>query len=132
MSFLLDTTVCVDVLKGHPQVCARLEAISPMDCAISSISAFELATGVRRCGKPERERKKLDKLFAVIAVLPFDPAAADEAARVRHELEIAGRKIGPYDLLIAGQALSARLTLVSNNTREFARISALRLVDWRI
>lgn len=131
MSFLLDTNVCVDVLKGHPRVCAQLEAISPADCAISSVTVFELAMGVRLCRQPERERKKLAKLFAVIAVLPFDSTAAEEAARVRHELESAGLKIGPYDLLIAGQALSGRLTLVTNNTREFARISALRLNDWR-
>lgn len=131
MSFLLDTNVCVDVLKGHPRVCAQLEAISPADCAISSVTVFELAMGVRLCRHPERERKKLAKLFAVIAVLPFDATAAEEAARVRHELESAGLKIGPYDLLIAGQALSGRLTLVSNNTREFARIVGLRLNDWR-
>lgn len=131
MSCLLDTNVCVDVLKGHPQVCARLEAISPADCAISSITAFELAMGVRRCSQPERERKKLEKLFAVIAVLPFDAAAAEAAARVRYELEVAGQKIGPYDLLIAGQALSTRRTLISNNTREFGRVSALLLQDWR-
>lgn len=131
MSYLLDTNVCVDVLKGHPQVCTRLEAISPADCVISSVTAFELAMGVRRCSQPERERKKLEKLFSVIAVLPFDALAAEEAARVRHDLESAGQKIGPYDLLIAGQALSGRLTLVSNNTREFVRIPALRLNDWR-
>jgi tRNA(fMet)-specific endonuclease VapC len=131
MSHLLDTNVCVDVLKGHPQVCARLEAISPADCAISSVTAFELATGVRRCSQPDRERKKLERLFAVIAVLPFDAAAAEAAARLRHELEIAGQKIGPYDLLIAGQALGSRQTLVTNNTREFARIPTLRLIDWR-
>lgn len=131
MNYLLDTNVCVDVLKGHPQVCSRLEAISPADCAISAITAFELANGIRRCSQPERERKKLEKLFAVIAVLPFDAGAADESARVRHELEAKGQKIGPYDLLIAGQALGARLTLVSNNSREFARIPALRLIDWR-
>jgi len=131
MSYLLDTNVCVDVLKGHPQVCARLEAISPVDCAISSVTAFELATGVRRCREPEKERKKLEKLFSVVSVLPFDAAAAEEAARVRHELETAGRKIGPYDLLIAGHALGAGLILASNNTREFGRISALRLEDWR-
>lgn len=131
MSHLLDTNVCVDVLKGHPLVCGRLKAISPADCAISSVTAFELAVGVRRCSRPDRERKKLARLFAVIAVLPFDAVAADEAARVRHELEIAGQKIGPYDLLIAGQALGARLTLVTSNTREFVRIPTLRLIDWR-
>lgn len=131
MSYLLDTNVCVDVLKGHPKVGARLEAISPADCAISAVTAFELATGVRRCREPERERRKLDRLFAVIAVLPFGAAAADATARVRQELEAAGRKIGPYDLLIAGHALSAGLTLVTNNTREFGRIPSLRLSDWR-
>lgn len=131
MSYLLDTNVCVDVLKGHPDVCARLQMISPADCAISAITAFELATGVRRCSQPERERKKLEKLFAVVPVLPFDAAASEEAARIRQELEKAGQKIGPYDLLIAGHALSTRSTLVSNNTREFARISSLRLGDWR-
>lgn len=131
MSYLLDTNVCVDVLKGHPQVCAKLAAVSPADCAISSITAFELATGVLRCAQPERERRKVEKFFAAITVLPFDPAAADSAASIRHELEAKGQKIGPYDLLIAGQALSARLTLVSNNTREFARIPALRFSDWR-
>jgi tRNA(fMet)-specific endonuclease VapC len=131
MSYLLDTNVCVDVLKGHPNVCAHLQMLSPAECAISAITAFELATGVRRCSQPERERKKLEKLFAVVAVLPFDAAAADEAARIRQELESAGQKIGPFDLLIAGQALSTRLILVSNNTREFARIASLRLSDWR-
>ncbi len=131
MTYLLDTNVCVDVMKGHPQVCAHLEATSPADCALSSITAFELAMGVRRCSQPERERKKLEKLFTVIAVLAFDLAAADCAARVRYDLESSGLKIGPYDLVIAGQALSARLTLVSNNIREFARLPALRLVDWR-
>lgn len=131
MSYLLDTNVCVDVLKGHPQVCARLEAISPADCAISSVTAFELETGVCRCSQPERERKKLERLFAVIAVLPFDAEAAEKAAQVRHELESVGQKIGPYDLLIAGHALSAGLILVSNNSREFSRIPTLRLNDWR-
>jgi len=131
MSCLLDTNVCVDALKGHPRVCPRLEAISPADCAISSVTAFELANGVLRCRQPERERKKLERLFALVAVLPFDLAAANEAARVRHVLEMAGQKIGPYDLLIAGQALSAHLTLVTNNTREFSRIPSLLLSDWR-
>lgn len=131
MTHLLDTNVCVDVFRGHSQVCARLEAISPADCAISAVTAFELATGILRCRQPERERRKLDRLFALVSVLPFDAAAAAETARVRHLLESDGRKIGPYDLMIAGQALSARLILVSNNTREFSRIPALRLVDWR-
>lgn len=131
MICLLDTNVCVDVLKGHPAVLTRLEAVSPADCAISSVTVFELATGIWRCARPEQERKKLNRLFADITVLPLDVKAAEESARIRHQLESTGRKIGPYDLLIAGQALSADLLLVSNNTKEFGRIEELRLEDWR-
>lgn len=132
MTYLLDTNACVDVLKGHPEVTARMEAVSPADCAISTVTAFELAAGIRRCARPEQERKKLNRLFAVIAVLPLDMKSAEEAARIRHELETLGQKIGPYDLLIAGHAVGANRILVSNNTREFSRITALRLTDWRI
>lgn len=131
MTWLLDTNACVDLLKGHPQVSARAEAVSPADCAVSSVTVFELAAGVRRCAQPERERKKIARLLSVVAVLPFDLKAAEEAARIRHDLEAGGQKIGPYDLLIAGQALSANRTLISNNTREFSRIPGLRLEDWR-
>lgn len=63
MSFLLDTNVCVDVLKGHPSVCARMAAVSPADCAVSSVTALELASGIRRCAQPEREMKKLDRFL---------------------------------------------------------------------
>lgn len=131
MSLLLDTSACVDVLKGHPLVCARMAAVSPVDCAASAVTAFELFSGIQRSPQPERERKKLERFFAVVGVVPFDTAAATRAATIRFELEKAGMKIGPYDLLIAGQALATGRTLVTNNTREFARVSGLDLVDWR-
>ncbi|HEY5551190.1 MAG TPA: type II toxin-antitoxin system VapC family toxin [Opitutaceae bacterium] len=131
MSYLLDTNVCVGVLRGNARVCRRLEETSPSDCAISAVTAFELRTGAKRCSQPERELKKLEKFWRIVAVLPFDEDSAEEAARVRHELESNGETIGPYDLLIAGHALGAGRELVTNNTREFARVGSLKLVDWR-
>ena len=131
MNLLLDTNVCVDVLRGHPKVMAQMEAVSPAECAISSVTAFELLSGVRRSAQPEREGKKLEKFFAVVGVLPFDTKAAAQAACIRSALEATGLKIGPYDLLIAGHALGNGCTLVTNNTREFSRIEGLRLLDWR-
>jgi tRNA(fMet)-specific endonuclease VapC len=128
---LPDTNVCVDTLRGHPRVCARLAATSPADCAVSSITSYELMTGACRSAQPEREKKKVQQFLAAIHVLPFDRAAGDEAARLRHELESAGTKIGPYDVLLAGHALASSLTLITANTREFARIAGLRLEDWR-
>jgi tRNA(fMet)-specific endonuclease VapC len=62
--------------------------------------------------------------------IPFDHAAASEAARIRVDLEARGMTIGPIDLLIAGIAVSRSALLVTNNTREFGRIKELRLADW--
>ncbi len=131
MNLLLDTNVCVDVLRGHPQVMRHMEAVSPVECAISSVTAFELLSGLRRSAQPERETRKLEKFFAVVGGLSFDTKAATQAANLRGALETAGLKIGPYDLLIAGHALSTDCTLVTNNTREFSRVEGLRLLGRR-
>ena len=130
MKLLLDTNVCVDLFRGRPEILARLEKVVPGDCAISAVTAFELRTGILRCSQPERELKKLERLLAMISVLPFDKAAGDHSARIRHDLEKGGRRIGPYDTLIAGHAVSAGLTLVTNNTGEFSRIAQLALENW--
>ena len=74
----------------------------------------------------------MERLLSAITVLPFDTAAANDAARVRHDLERIGQKIGPHDVLIAGHALSASLKLVTRNAREFGRIEALPVLDWRV
>ncbi len=87
--------------------------------------------GVQRSTQPEREKKKLGNLLTTIEVLPFDHAAGIEAARVRHQLEQDGIKIGPYDILIGGQALAAKRILISANTREFERIPGLQVQNWR-
>lgn len=131
MGYLLDTNACIDVLKGHPRVVAQIESVSPAECMVSVISVFELIAGVQRCARPAQEKKRLDAFLSVISVLSLSPAAAEQAAVIRYDLERQGNIIGPYDLLIAGHALSSRVTLVSNNTREFARVEGLRLVDWR-
>jgi tRNA(fMet)-specific endonuclease VapC len=72
----------------------------------------------------------MDELFATVEVLPFGAEEARLAARTRHSLEQAGSPIGPFDVLIAGHALSAGLVLVTNNTREFSRVKGLGIEDW--
>jgi len=69
-------------------------------------------------------------LLGSMEILPFDEEAAEHAARIRHHLEKAGKKIGPLDTLIAGTALAHRAVLVTNNTREFSRIPELEIEDW--
>jgi tRNA(fMet)-specific endonuclease VapC len=129
--FLLDTDTCIDVLRGVAAVLEKMEGLSPDDCCVSSITVFELYTGTYFTRHPNREAVKVGRFLSVLNVVLFDLAAAKEAARLRAVLENAGMPIGPYDLLIAAQAISCNYTLVSANVREFGRIESLKLEDWR-
>lgn len=131
MKYLLDTNTCIAAMRNQPQVLQRLSAVTPGDCAISTVSEYELFTGVEKCADPARERPKVERFLNVVCLLPFDSAAAAEAARVRGALEAVGQPIGPYDTLLAGHALSLGLILVTNNTAEFTRVSGLSLENWQ-
>jgi tRNA(fMet)-specific endonuclease VapC len=129
--FLLDTDTCIDVLRGVGSVREKMEDLSPDDCNVSSVTVFELYSGIFFTRQPERERIKVDRFLSVLNIVPFDRIAAIEAAKLRQDLESAGTRIGPYDLLIAAQAISSNYTLVTANVREFVRIKALKLENWR-
>jgi tRNA(fMet)-specific endonuclease VapC len=117
-------------MRGNPKAVARMAALAPQDCAVSVISAYELLTGVAKCGQPQRERAKVQRLLSAVSVLVFDESAAEHAGQVRADLERAGKVSGPYDMLLAGHALSLKLSLATNNVAEFSRVSGLTLDDW--
>jgi tRNA(fMet)-specific endonuclease VapC len=129
--FLLDTDTCIDVLRGTRNVLQRLQAVSPDDCSVSSITAFELYTGTLLSAHPERERAKVERFLEQLTVVAFNRVAAQQAAAIRIELQRNGSTIGAYDLLIAAEAMRSGFVLVSSNQREFARIPNLRLESWR-
>jgi tRNA(fMet)-specific endonuclease VapC len=129
--YLLDTNTCIAALRNHPKVIKRMATVAPGDCAISNITSYELLTGVEKCTNQAKERAKVDLLLKTVIELPFDAGAAKEAARVRALLESQGQSIGPYDLLLAGQALFSALILVTANTNEFHRVPNLILEDWQ-
>jgi len=131
MTHLLDTNVCIAAMRGNPLVRRRLKAHIPSDCAVSTVSLYELFSGVERCRLPEAEREKVNLFVRPLHLLPFDWEAAAQAARIRWDLEKRGRLIGPHDLLLAGQALAMGVTLVTNNTGEFGRVTGLMLEDWQ-
>ncbi|NJM37903.1 MAG: type II toxin-antitoxin system VapC family toxin [Akkermansiaceae bacterium] len=130
MTHLLDTNVCIAAMRGNLEVVQSLQARSPEDCAVSTVSVFELFAGVFRCNSPEQEKLKVTTFLEPFHLLPFDWDSAVKAAEIRYQLEKIGTKIGPYDLQLSGQALSLDLTFVTHNTREFNRITGLRLEDW--
>lgn len=131
MQYLLDTNACIAVMRNHPAVVGRMKAATPSACAISTVTAYELFTGVEKCADPNRERPKVARLLSLVRVLPFDMNTGIEAARIRAMLEAQGQMIGPYDVLLAGHAKATGSRLVSNNTGEFGRVPGLLLEDWQ-
>jgi len=130
MNLLLDTDTCIAVMKGQFRVIERLKAIPQESLAISTVTAFELYTGAMKCSRPTEEHEKIQRLFSVLHVMDFDERSAIAAATIRANLESGGQMIGPYDTLIAGQALAYSLILISNNLREFSRINDLIVESW--
>jgi tRNA(fMet)-specific endonuclease VapC len=130
VTHLLDTDTCIGVLRQRPGTVQRLSQIAPTDCAISMVSVFELFCGLAKARDPAKERQKVERFVSAIIELPLDRAGAEAAANIRAELERQGTPIGPYDLLIAGQAMAGGLTLVTNNIREFQRVSGMKLESW--
>ena len=104
----------------------RLSQVAPTDCAVSMVTVYELFCGLAKALDPAKERQKVERFISAIIELPLDRGGAETAANIRAELERKGLSIGPYDLLIAGQARADGLTLGTNNVREFQRVSALK------
>lgn len=98
--------------------------------ALSSVAYGELRTGVEKSQARERNEEALKKFCTPFLILPFDEQAAIEYARIRATLERAGKTIGPMDLLIAGHAKALGATLVTRNTREFYRVTDLKIETW--
>ncbi len=133
MIYLLDTNICVRFLNGRaPKVREKLLAIENQYIAISTITQAEMAYGVEKSQQSDKSREMQQLFFARYTILPFDTKVALIYGRIRATLEKAGTPIGPYDMQIAAIALALDLTLVTHNTREFGRISSLKIEDWEL
>jgi tRNA(fMet)-specific endonuclease VapC len=131
MRFMLDTNICVYLIKRKPpQVLSRLKEFNLGDVTVSSIALSELEYGVAKSSKPQQNRDALDAFLAPLEILPFDGEAAYRYGQISALLEKEGKLIGAMDMLIGAQAVSASMTLVTNNVEEFSRIPGLRLENW--
>jgi tRNA(fMet)-specific endonuclease VapC len=129
MQFLLDTHAMIGLLKGTPgRLLEVLRGHAPADVGISSLVVHELYYGAYKSVRREQNLLLLESLR--FEVLPFDREDAIAAGEVRAALALAGTPIGPYDVLIAGQALCRQLTLVTSNLGEFRRVAGLSVEDW--
>lgn len=132
MKYLLDTNVCVDILnRRYPSVTERVRSSPPQDLCLSSVVVAELRYGADRSQRRAENHERIDVLTAEIQCLDFDLEAARVYGHIRSTLEASGAPIGPYDMMIAAHALSLELTVVTDNEKEFRRISGLEIENWR-
>ncbi len=130
LRYLLDTNLCIRVLRDRPPAIRERFNQEADGLCISTIVLTELLHGAAKSARPEDNRREVERFCARLEVLPFDSDAAAHAADIRAALERQGRTIGGYDLLIAGHARSRGLVVVTNNLGEFTRVDGLRCVDW--
>lgn len=128
--YMLDTNICIYVINARPPtVLARFRRERLGNIGISSVTAAELAFGVAKSGSA-RNREALEMFLSPLEVLPFDASAIWHYGELRAGLERRGQPIGALDTMIAAHALASNTILVTNNTREFARVPGLRLENW--
>ena len=134
MSYLLDTNACIALINGSPaSVRSHFQkaTASGVQIYIPAVVTFELWYGVAKSARPALNVQRLETfLSGPVFVLPFDDQDSRIAGSIRASLEISGKPIGAYDLLIAGQALAQQLTVVTANVSEFSRVKGLSWQDW--
>lgn len=128
--FLLDTNILSDVVRNpRGRVAACIARAGDAAVRTSIIVAAELRFGAAKKGS-ERLTIQLERILSLIDIQPFDAPADAAYARLRAELEAAGAPIGANDMLIAAQALATDCVVVTDNEREFSRVSGLRVENW--
>jgi tRNA(fMet)-specific endonuclease VapC len=129
--YLLDTNICIYVAKSRPDaVLQRFRQLSAGEVAMSVITHGELCYGACKSRSREEAQKAISGLATIIPVLPLTSEVGERYGEIRSVLESSGRPIGNNDLWIAAHALTLRVVLVTNNTREFERIPDLELDNW--
>lgn len=130
-SYLLDTNAVIAALKGSASIANRMARLAPSRLHLSAIVLAELEAGAKKSNDPAKVRAAVVELAGHFEPLPFDADAAQAYGRIRAALERKGHPIGPMDGLIAAQALSRGLVLVTDNEREFKRVPGLHCENWQ-
>lgn len=133
MKYLLDTNSLSYYFRGEGALVGRLHAHKPADVGIPAPVLYESRYGMLRLTSGARQTAllhALNRTLQVLDVFRLDDAAAEAAARIRCQLEVQGRSIGPIDVLIAGIAVAQSATLVTRNTADFSRVDRLMLENW--
>jgi len=123
--YIIDTNTLIYFFKGVGGVSGKFLEVSPKDMAIPSVVLYELEYGIAKSTSPRKRQAQLKELCSLVEILPFEEKAARFSASIRVNLEKKGTPIGACDVLIAGTALANKGILVTNNTKEFSRVSKM-------
>ena len=130
LRFALDTNLCIRVIRDRPQRLLPKFNAEAGAMAISTIVLTELLRAAAKSARPSANRHEVERFCSRLQVLLFDEEAAGHAADIWADLARKGQQIGSYDVLIAGQARSKGLVVVTGNLAEFGRVDGLRCEDW--
>ena len=130
LRYMLDTNLCIRVLRDRPAGLRPRFNEAAESLAISTVVLYELLYGAERSARPDHNRREVEHFAARLEVLAFDAPAAAHAGEICASLAAKGQMIGAYDLQIAGHARSRGLIVVTSNLGEFARVEGLRCEDW--
>ncbi len=131
MKVMLDTNICIYVIKQKPQsVLQRFSSFPVGSLGISVITLAELEYGVSKSNQPTRNSEALEEFISPLEIAVFDRQATIAYGNIRALLEKRGHPIGSMDLMIAAHDLSLGVRLATNNVREFKRVPNLRVENW--
>ena len=131
MTYLLDTNLCVSILRGDASILnERLQEVPRSDVTLCSVVSAELLYGAYKSSDPPTSLKTVRDFIASFSSFPFNEEAAEVYGRIRYDLSKKGILIGPNDLMIASIAYSNGAILVTHNVREFGRVEGLKMEDW--
>lgn len=131
MKVMLDTNICIALIKQKPaNVVKKFNDFQVGEICISTVTLAELRYGVAKSQYQEKNQAALDDFILPLEIAEFDEAAANYYGVLRANLERKGTPIGAMDLMIGAHALSQKLTIATNNVREFKHIPKLVVVDW--
>lgn len=131
MKMMLDTNICIYIIKRQPSsVLDRLVALPSEDLGLSVVTVCELRFGASKSSRAKQNHAALDKFLSPFEIALFDEPASKAYGEIRSSLEKKERPIGPLDTLIAAHAVSLSAQLITNNAKEFGRVSGLELENW--
>lgn len=131
--YLLDTNICIFAIRKRSQnVIKRISENLDKGIFISSLTIAEMEAGISNSKFVERNRIALLEFLSIFDILGFEEKDAIPYGKWKAYLKRTGQQIGPIDMLLAGQAISNNLILVTNNTGEFSRITDLTIEDWTL